>query len=115
MTLDVFDYFWNTYRDLFSKYNCIDDYTQIYIIKDNIFHFETAKWDWASCNDIDIDNMINDFDIIIKEMFGNVPKIKTEKTDNYTIIIEYQITDEIKDAICILSKVNGYEVFESEL
>lgn len=110
MVLDIFDYFWNTYHDFFKKNECIDDKTGIWLTEDNIFHFETVSWNTVS------ESMIEKFDNIIKELLGNINKTNLKISEKgMKVEIEYIITEEMKKSICMLSKINGYEVFECEL
>ena len=113
MNLDLFDYFWNSYKSFFKKYDCIDDYTLVYITKNNILHLEVIRCKWDSVNFKDSADMIKEFDDLIKELFGNVIRIETKEDKQFhRVIIEYQITDEIKNRLCMLSELKGYKVFE---
>ena len=110
MALDIFDYFWNTYHDFFKKNGCMDDNTGIWLTEDNIFHFETVSQNTVS------ESMVEEFDNIIKELLGNIDKTSLKiLEDGMKVEIEYVITEEMKKSICMLSKINGYEVLKFEL
>ena len=111
MLLDLFDYFWNTYRDFFRDYDCIDDYTMIYITGNHVLHLDIIRHRWDFVDFKPFDDMVKESDILMKELFGNITRINAKEYEYRRVLIEYQLTEEMKNAIYVLSKMNNYEVF----